>query len=93
MNFITFVLIKFRTNLLAVNNLLIGERTKFDTEQKSFKFLVGTMTLVSSANNMGFDMEFIIRGQAFICIMNRGPKIDPWETSCFSVPQPEKKKN
>jgi 4-diphosphocytidyl-2C-methyl-D-erythritol kinase len=50
------------------------------------------MTLVSSANNMGSDVEFIIRGQAFIHIMNnRGPKIDPWETPCFSVPQPEKK--
>jgi len=50
------------------------------------------MTLVALENNMGSDMEFIIRGQAFIHIMNnRRPKIDPWETACFSVPQPEKK--
>jgi hypothetical protein len=36
------------------------------------------MTLESSANNMGSDMEFIIRGQAFIYIINnRGHKIDP----------------
>jgi hypothetical protein len=41
---------------------------------------------------MGSDMEFIIRGQAFIYIINnRGHKIDPWETPCFSVPQLEKK--
>jgi len=50
------------------------------------------ITLVSLKNNMGSDMEFIIRGQAFIHIMkNRGPKIDPWETACFTVPQQEKK--
>ena len=34
MNFIIFVLFKFRTTLLAANHLIIRERTKFDTEQK-----------------------------------------------------------
>jgi hypothetical protein len=49
------------------------------------------MTLVSSAKRIGFDMEFIFRGRSFICIMhNKGPRIDPWGTPCFSVPQPEK---
>ena len=50
------------------------------------------MTLVSSANNIGSDTEFILRGRSFIYIMNkRGPRIDPWETPCFNVPQSEKK--
>jgi 4-diphosphocytidyl-2C-methyl-D-erythritol kinase len=49
------------------------------------------MTLVSSANNIGSDMEFILSRQAFIHIENRGPKIDPWETPYFSVPLTENK--
>jgi hypothetical protein len=50
-------------------------RTKFDTEQKSFKFLLETMTAVpSAASNMGSDTEFILRGRSFIYMMdNRGP--------------------
>ena len=38
--------------LLAADHLIIRERPKFDTEQKSFKFLLEIMTLVS-ANNTG----------------------------------------
>jgi hypothetical protein len=46
------------------------------------------MTLVSSANNIGSDIEFIFRGGSFIYIMNNeGPRIDP----CFSAPESEKK--
>lgn len=46
------------------------------------------MKLVSSTNIMGSDNEFILRGRKFIYIMNsKGPKIDPWETSCFNVTQ------
>jgi len=49
------------------------------------------MTLVSSANNIGSDVEFILRGRSFIYTMNkRAPRIDTWETSCFSLPQAEK---
>jgi len=33
-------------------------RTVFDTEQKSSKFLLEIVTLVSSANNVGSDIEF-----------------------------------
>jgi len=46
MNFITFVLFKFRTKLLAAIRLIIRERerererAKFDTEQKSSKFVL-----------------------------------------------------
>jgi len=40
MNFIIFVLSKFRTKLLATNHLIIQERSKFDTKQKSMKFLL-----------------------------------------------------
>jgi hypothetical protein len=86
MNFIIFVLPKFRTKLLATNHL-ITETTKFNNEQKSLKFLLEIMTLVSSANNTGSDTEFNLKGMSFIHIMsNRGPRIYPWETPCFSVP-------
>jgi len=45
------------------------------------------MTLVSSANNVGSYTEFTLRGRSFIYIMNnRGPRIDPWGTTRFSVP-------
>jgi hypothetical protein len=50
------------------------------------------MTLVASTNNIGPHTEFILRGRSFIYIMNnRGPRIDPWGTPCFIVPQAEKK--
>jgi hypothetical protein len=50
------------------------------------------MTIVSSANNIGSDAEFILIGRSFICIMkNGGPRIYPWGTPCFSLPQSEKK--
>jgi hypothetical protein len=62
MNFILFVLSKFRTNLLAANHLTIWERTKFDNEQKSLKFLPEIITLLSSTNNIAFHTEFILRG-------------------------------
>jgi hypothetical protein len=51
MDFIIFVLFKFRPKLLATNNLMIRERTKFVTERESSKFLLDDMTVVSSANN------------------------------------------
>jgi hypothetical protein len=67
-------------------------RTKFDNEQKSSKFLLEIMTLVSSANNIRSDIELILRGRSFIHIMNnKGPRIDPWETPCSNVPQSQKK--
>jgi len=49
------------------------------------------MTLASLINNMGSDIEFILRGRSFIYIMNRGHIIDPWWTPWFNVPQSEKK--
>ena len=50
------------------------------------------MKLVLSANNIGSDIEFVLRGRSFICIMNNGdPRIDPSGTQCFSVHQSEKK--
>ena len=65
MNFITFVLSKFRTKLIAANHLIVRERNKFD-EHKSLTFLLEIMTLVSSVNNTGSDTEFILRGRSFI---------------------------
>jgi hypothetical protein len=77
MNFITFILSKFRTKLLAANHLIMQERSKFDT-QKSVKSLLEIMTLVPSANNIGSATEFILRGQPLICSMNTDPINDPW---------------
>jgi hypothetical protein len=49
------------------------------------------MTLVSSANIMGSDKLFIVGGRSFMYIMkSKGPRIDPWGTPCFIVPQFEK---
>jgi len=68
------------------------ERTKFDTEQKSSKFLLEITALLSSANNTGSETEFILRGKSFIYITNNGgPEIDPWLTPFFKVPQSQKK--
>ena len=47
---------------------------------------------MSSANNIGYYIEFILKGKSFIHIMNnRDPRIDPWGTPCFSVPRSEQK--
>jgi len=85
MNFIIFVLY-----YLAANHLLIQERNILDTEQKCSKFLLEIMTLVSSINNIGSDMEFFLRERSFIYVMNTGPIIDPWRTLIFQC-TPEKK--
>jgi hypothetical protein len=91
MNFIIFILPKFRTKLLAANHLIIQKRTKFDTKHKYWKFLLEIMTLVSSANNIGCDTELILEGMSVIHIMNNsGPGTDPWGTSCFNVTHTKK---
>ena len=88
MDFIILVLSKFKTKLVATNHLIVWEWTKFDNEQKSPIYLLYILILVSWANNIGSDTEFILRESSFIYIMNsRGPRIDPWGTPCFSVPQ------
>jgi hypothetical protein len=46
----TFILSRFRKSLFAENYSLIWERTLFDSMQKSPKFLLEIITLVSSAN-------------------------------------------
>jgi len=46
---------------------------------------------MTSANNIVSKTKFILRGRSFIYVMNnRGPRIDPWGTPAFSVPQAEK---
>jgi hypothetical protein len=50
--------------------IIIWDRTNFDTEQKFSKFLLEIMTLVTSANNVGCNTEFILQGRLFLCIMN-----------------------
>jgi hypothetical protein len=51
----------------------------FDIGEKSSTFLREIITLMSSANKMGSNEEFIVGGRSFICIMkSKGPKIDPW---------------
>jgi hypothetical protein len=64
----------------------------FDNVQKSSKFLLGNITLVSSANIMGSDKVYTVGLRSFIYIMkSKGPRIDPWGTPCFIVPQFEKR--
>jgi hypothetical protein len=42
---------------------------------------------VASANKMGSDKVFIVGGRSFIYKKeSKGPKTDPWETPCFTVP-------
>jgi len=49
--------------------------------------------LVSSANNISSDTEFILRGRSFIYIMNnKGPRIDPWGTLYVSMYPNQRKK-
>jgi hypothetical protein len=79
-NFI-FVLSRFRASLLAANYSLIRDRTLFDNMQKSSRFLLEIMMLVSSANIMGTAKVFIVGGRSFVQIMkSKGPKIDPCGT-------------
>jgi hypothetical protein len=52
--------------LLEANHLLIRDTTLFDNMQKSSKFLLEIMTLVSSANSMGVAKEFIVGGRSFL---------------------------
>jgi hypothetical protein len=59
-DFIIFVFSRFRTNLSAANHSIIRQGTEFDIVCKSSKFLLEIMTLVSSANNIGSDKEFIL---------------------------------
>jgi hypothetical protein len=91
MTFVIFGLYKFRTKELAAKQLIIQERITFNTEQKYYKFLSEIMTLISSANNIASDVEFTFRGRSFIYTRNkRAPRIDTWETLCFSLPKAEK---
>ena len=54
----------------------------FDTEQKSSKFLLEIMTLVSLANYIGSDIEFILSGRSVIHMMNNtGSRTDPRQSS------------
>jgi hypothetical protein len=87
-NFIIFVLSRFRASLLAANHLLIRGKTMFDNMQKSSRFLLEIIMLVSSANIMGIAKVFIVGDRSFIYVMkSKGPKIDPCGTPCFIVPQ------
>ena len=71
---------------------LAPKRTRFYIKQKPSKFLLEIMTLVSWANNIRSDTEFILRGRSFTYIMNNiGSRTDPWGNSCFILPQSEKK--
>jgi hypothetical protein len=49
------------------------------------------MTLVSSANNIVYNTEFIFRGRSFIYIVNnRGSRIDPGELHVSMYPKERK---
>jgi len=48
--------------MLAANNLIICAKNRFTDVEKSIKFLLQIITLVSSANNIGFAREFVCNG-------------------------------
>jgi hypothetical protein len=59
----------------------------FDIAEKSSKFLLEIITLVSSANKIGSDKVFIVGDRSCVYSMNsKDPKIDLWGTPCFTVP-------
>ena len=66
MSLIIVILSKFRTKLLAANHSVVWGRTGFDTEQKSSKFLLDILTLVSLTNIIDYDIQFILRRKLFI---------------------------
>jgi len=57
---------------VEAHHLTLWERTKCDTEQKSLKFLLEVKALVSSAVNIGPDLEFILREGDFIYCEQQG---------------------
>jgi hypothetical protein len=59
----------------------------FDIVEKSSKFLLEIITIVSSVNKMGSYKVFIVVGESFIYIKkSKGPKIHPWGTPWFTIP-------
>ena len=73
-NFIISVLSRFRINLLAANHLIIWQKTKADTEQKSSKFLLDIRTLVSSVS-LVLIYNFSGNGHLYIYYKQQGPKL------------------
>jgi len=65
-NFIIFVFSTFKTNIVAKNHSIICAKTRFADVEKSIKFLLEIITLVSSANNIGSAREFIRNGRSFM---------------------------
>jgi hypothetical protein len=56
------------------------------------KSLLEIITLVPLANNIGFDIEFILMVRSFMYIMNNiGHRIDPLGISSFYIPLSQKK--
>jgi hypothetical protein len=60
MNFYLESICNVECDEFFVMNFIILILSKFDTEQKSSKFLLEITTVVSSANNTGCDVEFIL---------------------------------
>jgi hypothetical protein len=58
MIWILFILSKFIIKLIAAIHSVIRERTEFDIEHKSLKFLLEMMTLTSSAFNTDSDTKY-----------------------------------
>jgi hypothetical protein len=58
--------------------------------EKSSTFLLEIITLVSSGNKTASDKVFIVGGRSYI-MKSKVPKIDPWETPCFTVHHFEEK--
>jgi hypothetical protein len=73
--------------LCVMNHSLIWERTVCEIVQKSKIFTRNYDTRVIS-NIMGFSKLFIVGGRSFMYVIkSKVPRIDPWGTACFAVPQ------
>jgi hypothetical protein len=70
---------------------IIPKRTKFDIVQKSPKFMLEIMTLMSSTNIVSSDKKFVLMGRSLIYILNnKHHRIDCWETPCSNILQSDK---
>jgi hypothetical protein len=90
-NFIIFVLSRFRANLLAETHYSSATEL-FDILLKSSYFLLEILTQALLANIMSSDKVFTVGVRSFMYIMkSKGPRIDSWGTPCFIISEFDQK--
>jgi len=82
-NFIVLMSCRFTENLLAVNHSLRWDQTVFASEGKFISILTRNCESFVFSDKVGVRL--------FISIMkSKGPRTEPWGTTCFNIPQYEK---